>query len=134
MERRYDRSDFFVAGGTLRATAPSYVERPADEELYRLAKAGRFCYVLTPRQMGKSSLMIRTLHRLRAEGVRTVSIDLTRIGTEVDAEQWYRGLLSDLTSQLRLSFDTEAWWQDQSSLGPVQRFVGFLHDVFLAEV
>ena len=72
MDAHVDRSDFFVAGGTLRATAPSYVERPADGELYDNAMEGRFCYVLTCRQMGKSSLMIRTMHRLQSHGVRTV--------------------------------------------------------------
>ena len=57
-------AQFFVAGGTLRSDAPSYVQRPADDELFNQALAGEFCYVLTPRQMGKSSLMIRTARRL----------------------------------------------------------------------
>ncbi|KPV52396.1 hypothetical protein SE17_15750, partial [Kouleothrix aurantiaca] len=70
-------NDFFVVGGTLRVQSSSYVTRPADQELYSHVKAGEFCYVLTSRQMGKSSLMVRTARRLEAEGVRTVIIDLT---------------------------------------------------------
>jgi sialate O-acetylesterase len=35
--------------------APSYIEREADRELFERVLAGDFCYVLTPRQMGKSS-------------------------------------------------------------------------------
>jgi hypothetical protein len=67
-------TDFFKAGGTLHASAPSYVPRAADAELLaelleRLLK-GQFCYVLTSRQMGKSSLMIRTAARLRQEGMQ----------------------------------------------------------------
>ena len=92
MNREVEAADFFVAGGTLRANTPSYVERPADEELFQKVRDGEFCYVLTARQMGKSSLMIRTARRLRAEGVQSVVIDLTKVGIEVSAEQWYLGV------------------------------------------
>lgn len=123
--------DFFVAGGTLRHDAPSYVRRPADEELYRAARDGRFCYVLTPRQMGKSSLMVRTARRLQADGVRTAVIDLTGIGTEASAGEWYLAIIMRLRDQLRLRLDARAWWQEQSGLGPVQRFSRFLTEVVL---
>ena len=56
-----NEADFFVAGGTLRTSAPSYVTRPADAALLQHLQAGEFCYVLTPRQMGKSSLMVRNV-------------------------------------------------------------------------
>ena len=58
----------------------SYVEREADDELFERAGAGDFCYVLTPRQMGKSSLMVRTAGRLDVQGVRTATLDLSGIG------------------------------------------------------
>ena len=64
---------FFTAGGTLPADAPSYVERPADEELFQEIMSGEFCYALTSRQMGKSSLMIRMARRLRNEPGNLVS-------------------------------------------------------------
>jgi len=129
-----DVSEFFVAGGTLPLDVPSYVKRPADDELLLLVSAGEFCYVLTPRQMGKSSLMVRTARRLEEQGARTAIIDLTGIGTDVSAEQWYLGLITRLKSQLRLSVDPEAWWTERASLGVVQRFTDFLHDVVLAEI
>ncbi len=127
-------SDFFVAGGTLRADSPSYVKRPADDELFNLASAGEFCYVLTPRQMGKSSLMVRTAHQLHESGVSTAIIDLTEIGTDVSIEQWYLGLITRLKVQLDLSVDPDGWWSDHASLGAVQRFTNFLHDVVLTEI
>ncbi|MBM3458843.1 MAG: hypothetical protein FJX77_09975, partial [Armatimonadetes bacterium] len=74
---------FFVAEGTLHPDAPSYVERAADQELYEAVGAGEFCYVLTPRQMGKSSLMVRAAARLRAAGVRVAVLDLTAVGRSV---------------------------------------------------
>jgi len=127
-------SDFFVAGGTLRPDAPSYVKRSEDDELLDLALTGEFCYVLTPRQMGKSSLMVQAVRRLQERGVRTAIIDLTSIGTDVSVEQWYLGLITRLTSQLRLRVDPEAWWVAHASLGVVQRFTDFLHDVVLVEI
>ena len=127
-------SDFFVAGGTLRPDAPSYVKRPEDDDLLDLALAGEFCYVLTPRQMGKSSLMVQTANRLQERGARTAVIDLTSIGTDVSVEQWYLGLLTRLRSQLGLRIDSEVWWIAHASLSVVQRFTDFLHDVVLAEI
>ncbi len=127
-------TDFFVAGGTLRPDSPSYVNRPADEELFSRVLAGEFCYVLSARQMGKSSLMIRTAIRLKQEGVAASIIDLTKIGTNVTLEQWYFGLITKLCRQLHLSVNSELWWNEKSSLGAVQRFTDFLHDVVLAEI
>jgi tetratricopeptide (TPR) repeat protein len=127
-------SEFFVAGGTLRPGAPSYVERPADDELFSRALAGEFCYVLTPRQMGKSSLMIRTARRLEERGVNTAIIDLTRIGADVSVEQWYLSLLTQLKRRLRLSVDPVAWWHERAVLGYVGRFTDFIRDVILTEV
>src|SRR2546428_1748356 len=52
---------FYHTGGTLRPDAPSYVERHADQELSEGLLRGEFCYVLTSRQRGKSSLMNRLI-------------------------------------------------------------------------
>src|SRR5882724_2528784 len=84
---------FFVAGGTLTADAPSYVERQADRELQAALRAGEYCYVLDSRQVGKSSLLIRAMAALRAEGVRVASCDLQSLGTGLTSEQFYQGLL-----------------------------------------
>ncbi|MCB0195617.1 MAG: transporter substrate-binding domain-containing protein, partial [Anaerolineae bacterium] len=126
-------SDYFVEGGTLLPDAPSYVKRPADDELFNLTMRGNYCHILTTRQMGKSSLMIRTGYRLEKEGVRTAKLDLTNIGIS-DVETWYLDLLDTLTAQLKLSVDLDEWWQSQASLGVIRRFNKFLLDVVLEEI
>jgi len=126
--------EFFVAGGTLRRDSPSYVERPADDELYRLILDGKFCYLLTARQMGKSSLMVRTSRRLAEGGTRTAIIDLTKIGSGVSVEQWYLGLLRSLETQLSIATDAQEWWGLHPSLSPVQRFIAFLSDIVLVQI
>src|SRR5437016_7546061 len=114
------QASFYVAGGTLRQDAPSYVERQADKDLYEGLTRGEFCYVLTSRQMGKSSLMIRTAAHLREDGVRVVVLDLTAIGENLTAEQWYEGLLGVVGVRLDLEAELEAFWYSHQSLGPLR--------------
>lgn len=128
-----DLADFFVAGGTLPPSSASYVERPADDELFNCVLAGTFCYILTARQMGKSSLMVRVVRRLKAIGMHAIVVDLTGIG-KVTVEAWYVSLLAELQTALNLSVEPEAWWRTHAALGPVKCFTSFLRQVLLAEI
>src|SRR5688572_22673912 len=122
---------FFVTGGTLGHDAPSYVERGADRELYAGLVNREFCYVLTSRQMGKSSLMVRTAVRLREEGFNVVVLDLTAIGQNLTLEQWYDGLALRIGRQLRLEEELEGFWSSNQRFSPVQRLFNALREVVL---
>ncbi len=109
-------SNFYQVGASLPVDAPSYVKRLADEEFYQKLKAGKFCYVLNSRQMGKSSLRVQTMQRLQASGTVCAAIDLTGIGKhKVTIEQWYGGIVYALVESCQLEdkfdFDWQTWWQ-----------------------
>lgn len=115
--------NFYVTGGTLGIDTPSYVPRDADEQLYETLAKGEFCYVLTSRQMGKSSLMVRAAARLRDADTRVAVIDLTAIGVNVTAEQWYDGLLLRLGRQLGIEDELEAFADQRRDMNPLQRWL-----------
>jgi WD40 repeat protein len=122
---------FYVTGGTLQRDAPSYVRRRADRELYDGLRGGRFCYVLTSRQMGKSSLMVRTATLLREAGLSVAVLDLTAIGQNVTLEQWYAGLLDLLGQQIHLEDELDDFWDDNRETGPLRRWVRAIREVVL---
>ena len=124
-------ASFYVTGGTLKRDAPSYVKRHADEELHQSLREGKFCYVLTSRQMGKSSLMVRTAVRLREEGVQVAVLDLTALGTNLKVEQWYLGLLNRVGQQLDLEDELDEYWEEHRERSPLQRWTGALREVVL---
>src|SRR6476620_1639274 len=108
---------FYTVGGTVQAGSGLYIPRHSDNDLLTLCRQASFAYVLAPRQLGKSSLMIRTAERLQEEGVLSVIIDLTQLGVQLSADAWYLGLLTVLEDNLMLDTDVVSWWQEHSHLG-----------------
>ncbi len=102
-----NQTSFYVTGGTLRRNAKSYVLRRADTDLYEGLSRGEFCYVLTSRQRGKSSLMVRTAVRLREDGGTVAVLDLTAIGQNLTAGHWYAGLLGRIGQRLDIEDELE---------------------------
>ncbi len=134
MNQRGNRRYRYKVGGSLAFNHPTYVTRGADEELLVALREGRFCYVFNCRQMGKSSLLNRTMSVLKGEGMSCVKIDLTGMGGKEDSvSQWYGGLILDLSYKLDLEdkFNREAWEREFDGMSPIYKLNRFIQDVVL---
>ena len=129
------RKTYYQVGGSL-AHQSCYVERLADRQLESALKNGEFCYVLNSRQMGKSSLRVRTMDKLQKEGTVCIAIDLTGMGTQdMTPEKWYAGIMRCLVSACQLKFNWRSWWREKRDLfSPAQRLNLFIEEVLLVEV
>jgi len=126
----------YQIGGSLNTDAVTYVKRKADDQIYQALKNGEFCYVLNSRQMGKSSLLVRTLHRLQAEGFQCSTIDMTRIGSEnITPLQWYKGIVGELWRSFNLfgQVNLKTWWRDSEDISFLQRLSHFIEDILLVQ-
>ena len=78
--------------------------------------------------------MVQTAQRLELERITSIIIDLTKIGTEVTAEQWYLGLLIEIDETLIFDTDIFEWWETNKKIGVTQRLTKFFEEVLLDEV
>ena len=73
--------NYYKYGGSLRPNHPTYVTRKADQRLLNYLQQGEYCFVLNSRQMGKSSLRVRTTQQLKTAGVLCANLDVSFITT-----------------------------------------------------
>ena len=127
--------NYYKVGGSLEYQHLTYVVRKADNDLYEGLINGEFCYVLNSRQMGKSSLRVQMMKKLKEQGIKCASIDMTRIGSHVTPAEWYAGVISELLRGFGLSrkVDFSTWWRQRDLLPPLQRLRELIEDVLLAE-
>ncbi len=123
----------YRVGGSLAHNHPTYVCRKADEELLNALLAGQFCYVFNSRQMGKSSLRVRTMRALQTQGMSCASVDITSLGSDLTVQQWYSAVITQLFLGFNLAgkINLKVWLREREDISPVQKLHEFIEGVLL---
>jgi hypothetical protein len=124
----------YQVGGALSQDVSSYVMRDSDLQLLEALQAGKFCYVLNSRQMGKSSLMVRTLAQLKESGWKGIILDFSARDSQSDQPRlWYNGIINELNSNFKLldRGDFYTWLKERDFISPVERLGEFIETVLL---
>jgi serine/threonine protein kinase len=123
-------------GGVVKLRDKFYIEREADRFLKReIVKPGTTTTIRAPRQMGKSSLMVRGMQHAREHGAKIVNLDLQRVDDEYLAslDAFLRYLGEFMVRKLRLDMtEVEKSWQ--GALGSQDKLTYLLEDYILSEI
>jgi len=129
----------YVYGGTLGDDNTTYIKREADDQLYEALTHGEFCYVLDSRQTGKSSLRVRTMHRLKNHKIKEIKyvyISLHGLSTTETQSKWYAGQLTEIREQLKLNIDISwfnHWWENDP-LDNLQKYKFIIENYMLKQL
>jgi hypothetical protein len=121
--------------GTMDTQSAFYIERTWDEvALAAIARQGVTITIKGPRQMGKSSLLIRTMAAAAKAGKRAVYLDFQLVDKTslTSADVFFRQFCSWLTDELGLEDRTSQYWD--TPLGNAQRCTRYVNRYLLAEL
>jgi WD40 repeat protein len=128
----------YKIGGTISSEHPSYIKRAVDEDLYTNLLQGNFCYVLTSRQMGKSSLTAQVIEKLRQDGIKCSWYDASFAGDKenVTANQWYRGLINRWVNELGLRefVNVKKFWEQREEFTFLERLDEFVNKILFTHI
>ena len=149
MAAQNQNSVYQIQGGTLPWEAKTYVKRSIDDELFEFAKKthtdNRVCSILAPRQMGKSSLMVRTAQFLRDEGIICVEINLQGLGGVNSSNVFWYSILDEICQKIdkvwgldsqenHVLVKLKAYWKNQDNSSSGKRFCDFIKEEILAKI
>ena len=116
--------------GTMDAESQFYVARSGDDTALRaIQRQGVTITIKAPRQMGKSSLLIRIVDAAMKVEKQVAFLDFQLLDqpTLADADAFFRQFCHEVTNQLELENRVEEYWQRQVS--QVQRCTDYFQYV-----
>ena len=121
--------------GTMDPQSAFYVERAEDQvALEVIERQGVTITIKAPRQMGKSSLLMRLIEAAVKVGKRVAFLDFQLFDQAAltDADTFFRQFCTWLTDQLEIEDQAEAYWQ--MPLGNSQRCTRYVSRYLLKEL
>lgn len=86
-----DQERLFYTGGAIPPIHSCYVERMADYEVAQILQNNGIVYIIAPRQMGKTSLLIRLQAKLKLRGWSCCRVDLATL-KGLGQQKWFQKL------------------------------------------
>ena len=102
--------------GAVPLTSPFYLERtPFKAQIDReIRKPGALVRIKAPREMGKTSLLMRVLDSAKGLGYKTVSLNIEQVDAEIlgNLDRFLRWLCANVARQLQLTPMLDEYWDE----------------------
>lgn len=122
--------------GAVPLDSPFYIERvPAQAQIDReLQKPGGLVRIKAPREMGKTSLLMRALDCAKGLGYQTVNLNIEQVDTVIlsDLDRFLRWLCANVARQLQLDPMLDKYWDED--LGSKVSCTAYFQDYLLARI
>jgi ribosomal protein L28 len=110
-----DMSPCFPSGA-VSLDSPFYIERsPIEKQVYtEISKPGALVRIKAPREMGKTSLLLRVLDYANRLGYRTVNLNLQQVDQTIlsDVNRFLRWLCANIARQLDKEPKLDDYWDE----------------------
>jgi AraC-like DNA-binding protein len=122
--------------GAVPLGSPFYLERALLEEQVEqeIRKPGALVRIKAPREMGKTSLLLRILDYAKRLGYHTVSLNLEQVDQAIlsDLNQFLRWLCANTARQLQLKPSLDEYWDED--LGSKISCTSYVEDYLLESI
>lgn len=136
IEDTYSDASPCYPNGSVPLGSPFYLERsPLEEQVYQeIRKPGALVRIKAPKEMGKTSLLLRIIDAAKRLGYRTVSLNLEQVDQVIlsDLNQFLRWLCANTARQLQLKPKLDDYWDED--LGSKISCTAYFQDYLLAEI
>jgi DNA-binding Xre family transcriptional regulator len=106
--------------GAVPLGSPFYLERtPFEAQIDReISKPGALVRIKAPREMGKTSLLLRLLASAQSLGYHTVSLNLAQVDESIlsDLDRFLRCICTNVARQLQLKPMLDEYWDEDLSI------------------
>jgi hypothetical protein len=110
------KKDLEFPDGPVPLNSAYYIQRhPLEQDAYQaIVRPGALIHIKAPQRMGKTSWLIRLLHHARAQGSRTVRLNLKQADSAVltSLDKFLRWFCANLAHQLNLAPSLDEYWDD----------------------